>query len=144
MNSIYKRHNYWIKLAKMFGEVDFPEDAVQDCYIKLYDYENVSDAFFSTALHHMIMDNHRKKKLDLIPIIDSIDKEEVEEVEDTTDILLFIDTWHWYDKRIYLEYIKEKTSLRKFAKKYDYDYQIIYRTLKKCNLKLLQYGKKKN
>ena len=78
MNSIYKRHNYWIKLAKMFGEVDFPEDAVQDCYIKLYDYENVSDAFFSTALHHMIMDNHRKKKLDLTPIIDSIDKEEVE------------------------------------------------------------------
>ena len=144
MQSIYKRHNYWIKLAKMFGEKDFPEDAVQDCYIKLHFHDNVTDAYFSTALHHLIMDNHRKKKLDLIPIIDSIDKVEDNEVEDTTDILLFIDTWHWYDKRIYLEYIKEKTSLRKFAKKYNYNYQIIYRTLKKCNLKLKDYGNKKN
>lgn len=143
MESIYKKHKDWIKLVVSFGVTDYPEDIVQDCYIKCYDMDFINEAYFRKRLFITSMDYHKAKKKN-VEIIDDIQTTEDEIIIDVSDILDFLDTWNWFDKLFYLRYIEEKTSLRKFAIKYHYDYGMVYRTLKKCKLKLEQYGKENN
>lgn len=145
MDEIINKHNYWVSIAKSFGAGSYSEDFVQDAYIKVIGRENINIGYFYLTLFTTVMDSKRKRQIQTIEIQDDIDTiEEVEDFnEDITNILQFIDTWHWYDKRIYLEYIEEKTSFRKFAKKYNYDYQVIFRTITKCNKMLFEYGKKR-
>ena len=143
MESIYKKHKAWIKLVISFGVKDYPEDVVQDCYIKCYDMDFVNEAYFKKRLYITSMDYHNSKKNN-VEIIDNIISVQEPQKIDVSDILTFIDTWTWFEKLFYLRYIEEKTSLRKFAIKYHYDYGMVYRTLKKCKLKLEKYGKENN
>lgn len=143
MEHIFQKHNHWIKLVISFGITDFPEDLVHDCYIRVSEKQIYSEPYFIKSLKNAAMQEHRDK-INKVEIIDNIISIPDEVKIDVSDILIFIDTWTWFEKLFYLRYIEEKTSLRKFAIKYHYDYAMVYRTLKKCKLKLKKYGKENN
>lgn len=141
MQLLIQRHKEWIKLVQSFGVKDYYEDVIQDCYIKCLNLEQVNESYFKKCLYLTSMDYHKNTKNN-IEIIDDIQiSNEVDNI-DVSDVMLFIDTWNWFDKLFYLRYIEEKTSLRKFAIKYHYDYGMVFRTLKRCKLKLKEYGEK--
>lgn len=144
MKEIYKDHKKWIATVTKLGVINYAEDIVQDAYIKAYNLPGMNSRYFYRILFNMAMDQHRNKKTFAeICEIETI-AEVVEVPPDVTEILLFMDSWEWFDKLFYLRYIEEKTSLRKFAKKYNYNYSWVYRTLKKLNLKLNDYAKQNN
>ena len=140
MDEIYKKHKYWIGLAYSFGITDFPEDAVQDAYLKIYGKENINESYFYFTLHSICMNMHNKKKLETIPFYDNLDAEDIvpSSSTDITDVLFTLDNWTWDEKLFYLKYIEEELSLRKFAKKYHYNYIWVYRTLKELKERLKQ------
>ena len=140
MDEIYKKHKYWIGLAYSFGITDFPEDAVQDAYLKIYGKENINESYFYFTLHSICMNMHNKRKLETIPFYDNLDAEDIEpsSTTDITDVLFTLDNWTWDEKLFYLKYIEEELSLRKFALKYHYDYNWVYRTLKELKERLKQ------
>ena len=82
----------------------------------------------------------RKKKIDTIPFYDNLDAEDIvpSSTTDITDVLFTLDNWNWDEKLFYLKYIEEELSLRKFALKYHYDYNWVYRTLKELKERLKQ------
>ena len=140
MNNIYKKHKYWIGLAYSFGITDFPEDAVQDAYIKIYSKENINQSYFGLVLRSVCLDMKRKRKFETIPFYDNLDVEDIEPSTtiDITDVLFQLDDWTWDEKLFYLKYIEEELSLRKFAIKYHYNFQWVYRTLKELKERLKQ------
>ena len=38
LSIVFKRHKEWIKIVNSFGEYDYAEDFVQECYLVLYKY----------------------------------------------------------------------------------------------------------
>jgi len=141
MEDIYAKHKKWIATVSKLGVINYAEDIVQDAYIKAHDIPGMNSRYFYRILFNMTMDVHRTKKKHVnIKDIETV-AEIVEVNPDVTDILLFMDSWDWFDKLFYLRYVEEKTSLRKFAKKYNYNYSWVHRNLKKLTLKLNKYVK---
>ncbi len=141
MTDIYAQHQKWIATVTKLGVINYAEDVVQDAYIKAHDIPNMNSRYFYRILFNMAMDVHRQKKAHInIEDIETI-AEVIEVNPDVTDILLYMDGWDWFDKLFYLRYVEEKTSLRKFAKKYNYNYSWVHRNLKKLTLKLNKYVK---
>ena len=141
MEEIYKQHSKWVATVIKLGVINYAEDIVQDAYIKAFDLPDMNSRYFYRILFNLAMDSHRnKKKFVKIAEIETI-AEVVEITPDVSNIMLYMDTWDWFDKLFYLRYIEDKTSLRKFAKKYNYNYSWVYRTLKRLNLKLNKYAK---
>jgi len=141
MQLLIQRHKEWIKIVQSFGVKDYYEDIVQDAYIKCWKLEKVNESYFKKCLYLLSMDYHKSIKMN-VEIIDDIQTTDEVDNIDVSDVMLFIDSWNWFDKLFYLRYIEEKTSLRKFAIKYHYDYNMVFRTLKRCKLKLKEYGEK--
>ncbi len=141
MIDIYKDHNKWVATVKKLGVINYAEDIVQDAYIKAYELPGMNSRYFYRILFNMAMDSHRsKRKMVKLKDVENI-AEFIDVNPDVSDILIFMDSWDWFDKMFYLRYIEDKTSLRKFAKKYDYNYSWVFRTLKRLNLKLQKHGK---
>jgi len=141
MEKILAKHKYWIGLAYSFGITDYPEDAVQDAYIKIYGKAFITDSYFGFVLRSVCVDMIRKRKLETTPFYDNLDIEDNETpTKDITDVLFQLDKWKWDDKLFYLKYIEEELSIRKFAKKYNYDYNFVYRKLKELKERLKQFA----
>ena len=131
MDNIFRQHQKWIKIAKTFGADDFAEDLVQDAYIKALSKETVNDALFYFILRDCIADHFRKEKRIVYYI------EPTQFVNE--NIYQYIDTWHPYDRKLYLLYINEKLSMRDIAKLANISLTSIYNTIKNCNEKLLKF-----
>ncbi len=141
MVEIYKQHERWVQQVVKLGVINYAEDIVQDAYIKAHDIPNMNSRYFYRILFNMAMDSHRTKKKHIdLKDIETV-AEVTEFVPDVTDIMTFMETWDWFDRLFYMRYIEDKTSLRKFATKYDYNYSWVYRTLKRLNFKLQRYAK---
>jgi len=138
IDKIYAKHNYWIGLAIGYGITDYPEDAVQDAYIKIYDKKDINLSYFGLVLRSVCFDVKRKRKLDTIPFYNNLDTvDTVSEMPvDITERLFSLDNWAWDDKLFYLKYIEEELSMRKFANKYNYNCTFVFRKLKELKLKL--------
>lgn len=148
MNRIYDKHKHWIKVVKKFGETNYAEDIVQEAYLKLLG-RDINEAYFYFTLRSMTMDLHRKKieKVELTKDIeyllaDSKDDNLTEEM--AKPYFDFIDTWEWYDKRIYLLYVNQNVSLRKLAKETKIGLTSLYITIRNCKNKIKQWQDQKN
>jgi len=129
MNSrIFEQNEKWIKIAKTFGANDFAQDLVQDTYIKLLEKKDVNEAYFYFALRSTCLDFLRKEKR--IVLYYENDKLIDDEVYD------YIDTWHPYDRKLYLTYINNNFSMRELSNQTGISLTSIFNTIKNCNLKL--------
>jgi DNA-directed RNA polymerase specialized sigma24 family protein len=141
MNNIYAKHLHWIKQVEKFGEFAYAEDIVQEAYIKVHGKE-INEAYFYFTLRSLTMDLHRKKviKLELTDQVLNI-PENIEVVNDVSLYFDYIDTWDWYDKKMFLTYINNKMSMRQLSKELGITFSSVYNTITNCKNKLKQWQK---
>ena len=147
LKQITDRHKHWIKVVEGFGEKEYAQDIVQEAYIKVINLnKEINFAYFYFTLRSLTMDLHRKK-VDKIEITQEIEyslKEDNYQEEVTEFIkpyLDFINTWDWYDKKMYLIYITNNVSMRKMAKESGIPLMNIFQTIQRCKLKIKQWQK---
>lgn len=144
MNNIYAKHLHWIKQVKKFGELAYAEDIVQEAYVKVYG-KQINEAYFYFVLRSLTMNLHRNKviKLELNDQILNI-PENIEVVNDVSLYFDYIDTWDWYDKKMFLTYINNKMSMRQLSKELDITFSSVYNTITNCKNKLKQWQKEQS
>jgi DNA-directed RNA polymerase specialized sigma24 family protein len=147
LKEITDRHKHWIKVVEGFGEKQYAQDIVQEAYIKVINLnKEINFAYFYFTLRSLTMDLHRKK-VDKIEITQEIEyslkednyQEEVSEF--VKPYMDFINTWDWYDKKMYLIYITNNVSMRKMAKESGIPLMNIFQTIQRCKLKLKLWQK---
>jgi len=152
LDDIAKRHNEWIKMATYLG-AEFPEDAVQDVYLKLaiiqeaegdlnrFEYKEgiVNTMYIFKMLQSRIVDEHRRKKHQLFddiqfnPITDAseIEKSYAELMDSIKDI---IDGFDEYNQMLLELYFVYGLSLRDIEKKTAIPLHSIFNTIKNCKI----------
>jgi hypothetical protein len=145
MLQFYKDHNKWIQVVKNFGEEFFAEDIVMEAYIYIDKKENVNNNYFWSLLRSLTVNLQRqKKKHQIHELTDNLTifDEPYRETQYKGYILEFIDTWYWYDRKLYL-LVKSGYSMRKIARETGIGFNSIYNTIKNCEQKIKDYESNK-
>lgn len=146
MDDIYSKHKHWIKIVQGFGEKEYAEDIVQESYIRVYG-KDINFAYFYQVLRTMTYHLHHKKveKVEITKEIEYSLKEDNTGEEEIKEILKpyidFINTWDWYDKKMYMLYVTTDVSMRKMAKDSGIPLMNIFQTLKRCKERIKQWQK---
>jgi len=145
MEHIYSRHKHWVSIVKKFGEVNYAEDVVQEAYIKVYGKE-INEAYFYYTLRSLTMDLHSKKvnKVEITREIEySLREDESNDLAEelAQPFMEFIDTWHWYDKMLFMLWVNNKISMRKISRETKINFTSVYNTIKKCKQRLKEWEK---
>ena len=143
MEHIYSRHKHWVAMVKKFGEINYAEDVVQEAYIKVYG-KDINEAYFYYTLRSLTMDLHSKKvvKVEMTQDIEySLREDESNDLaeEKAQPYIEFINTWHWYDKMLFMTYVNNKISMRKLSRETGIAFMSVYYTIKKCKLRLKEW-----
>jgi len=147
---VAERHKEWINIVKSFGEVNYAEDIVQECYITLYKYADsnkiirngvVSRGYLYFTLRSLYYQYYNsKRKIDKFSIDD--DENTLQIPDDTqmdeqiafNKICLMIDNyienWRWYEKKLFTLYRDTDLSIRGIAKETNISWVSIFNTLK--------------
>ena len=156
LGKVAERHNEWISIVKSFGEYDYAEDIVQQCYLTLYKYANenkvirngvVSRGYLYFCLRSLYYQFYNSKK-NITKV--SIDNEEFTyEIPDnyTMDeqiafnkicVLIdeHIDNWRWYEKKLFQIYRDTDLSIRGIASVTNISWVSIFNTLKHAKIEL--------
>lgn len=157
LNIISKQHDKWVDIVRSFGMYNYPEDIVQNMYIKIHKwngkYDNsimyndteVNEYFIFKVLRNLFLDYHRTKKVsteitfteplksDISQYISKFEYEQrLKLIKDE------IKTWHIYEQKIYELIFLENKSMLELSKMTGIDYYSIYRTVKKIKKILIQ------
>lgn len=152
LKEISKHHNDWLNIVKTFG-CDYPEDVVQDAYLRIYKYGNVDKLIVNGCVNKLIMwtilrnvshDTNKSNRIEFISLenvwnanaeIDNLLKHEalkkIEKLIEQESL-----TWHHYDKMLFDLYRKTELSMREIAEATNIHYTSIFHTLKRCKKKL--------
>lgn len=144
MNHIYQKHKHWIKVVEKFGEKHYAEDVVQEAYIKIYG-KDINEAYFYFTLRSMTMDLHRKK-VEKVEITKEIEYSLIEEDDEFIIELAkpyqdYIETWEWYDKKLFMLWIESGVSMREIARRTNIGFMSVYNTIKNCKEKIKKWEK---
>lgn len=152
----YKDHKKWIRIIESFGEYDYAEDLVMEAYIVLYKYakpekviknEKLAEGYMFFTLRSVLYQYFNKKKKVTKVYIDDEENNLQLEVEDFileqeayNNICLLIDeeieTWHWYNKKLFKLYRDTDLSIRGIARETGISFVSIFHTLKNAKNKL--------
>jgi DNA-directed RNA polymerase specialized sigma24 family protein len=153
LKDVAKDHKEWVKLVKSFGEDLYAEDLVQECYLRLYKYckpENVitngqiNKGFMYFTLRNMYLYGVRNKgkfegfDIEAIQIKDEpsqLDKHEAY-LKILGKIENEVDSWHWYDQKLFELYRDTDLSIRDIAAETKISSSSIFNTLKNCKQKI--------
>ena len=156
-----RHHEEWVMLVRGFGEVSFAEDIVQETYIKIINSEAigkvvvnglVNRSFMYVALKNNFISYMRSKgKISKVEINDELLDEEynsfhegssierhiaIDIVED--EIQDEIQSWHWYDRDMFLHYIESGKSQRRISKDSTISLSSISNTIVNCKDRIRQ------
>jgi DNA-directed RNA polymerase specialized sigma24 family protein len=147
MDHIFSRHKHWVSMVKKFGEVNYAEDVVQEAYIKVMKLnKEINEAYFYYTLRSLTMDLHSKKVIkveitkDIEYLIKEDDSNELAE-ELAQPYLEFIETWDWYDKKLFMLWVNNRISIRKLSRETNIGFKSVYTTIKKCQKRLIEWQK---
>jgi DNA-directed RNA polymerase specialized sigma24 family protein len=145
MDHIFSRHKHWVSMVKKFGEVNYAEDVVQEAYIKVMKLnKEINEAYFYYTLRSLTMDLHSKKVIkveitkDIEYLIKEDDSNELAE-ELAQPYLEFIETWDWYDKKLFMLWVNNRISIRKLSRETNIGFKSVYTTIKKCQKRLIEW-----
>lgn len=147
---VAKDHYKWIKIVNDLGEFNFAEDIVQEAYIVLYKYTDeksivkngkASKGYMFYTLRSVLFQLYNgKNKLKRQDINDTnffnqipdIDNSEIEEGYNDFCIMLDkkVDTFNWYDKKLWKLYSQTDMSIRKIASETKISWVSIFNSLK--------------
>jgi RNA polymerase sigma factor (sigma-70 family) len=147
---IASQHQKWINIVRSFGMFNYPEDIVQNMYLKIHKWNGKYDAsimyneteineyFIFKVLRNLFLDYHKTKKVKIDstfyePSISDISKyiSKYEYKERLGIVQDEIKTWHLYDQKIYELIFLENKSMLELSKQTGIDYYSIYRSVKK-------------
>lgn len=142
-----KHHNEWIKMARSIG-TNNPSDLVQDMYIRLYDYSNiekitnngkVNKMYVWLTLRNLYYSEYKKRiNTTLIDEVKNLqDSSEKECYKIDEKIQDCIDSWGWYESKLFTIYKDDGKSMRTLAKETGISLSSINNTLKKCKRSLI-------
>lgn len=143
MLQFYKNHKKWINVVRNFGEDFLAEDIVMEAYIYIDKKENLNDSYFWSLLRSLTVNLQRQKNKHQINELNEnliIFDEQYKETQCKGYILEYIDTWYWYDKKLFL-LVKSGYSMRKIARETGIGFNSIYNTIKNCEQKIKDYEK---
>lgn len=153
LNIVSRQHKEWVKIVTSFGS-SYPEDVVQDMYIRLHKYgqkekilnENgeVNTFFIWIMLRNCFYDSNKLQKIEFLNldsqfnVIDTSDESEKTEAFNKLFELIEKETsnWHHYDKLLFDIYRKKQMSIRQIAKESNINYTSIFHTLKHCKSRI--------
>jgi len=153
LNIVAKDHKEWVKVVESFGEDFFAEDIVQEAYLRIYKYcqpENiikngqVNKGFMYFTLRNLYLlhlrSNSRLEKIPLEQVVIKDEPSEMEREEAYYKLLMKIqdevDSWHWYDQKLFEVYKDTDLSIRDIAKETTISSSSIFNTLKNCKAKI--------
>ena len=133
IEQVAKHHKEWVEVIYKLGETDYAEDIVQESYMALIKYadekklidENgkVRKGYMFFTLRSLYYQFYnKKKKVNKVSFDEQweiFDDCNLEEQEAYNDICLMIDkeleTWGWYDKKLFKLYRDTDLSMRDIA-----------------------------
>lgn len=149
-------HSHYVKIANKFAKHN-PDDAIQDAYLKVYNrFEKCPEKalemkpeqikyYMYCAIRSAAFINYSKEnKFTDLPEKE-IETEELDmDFELENELLIStledrINSWHWYDKRIFELHVKKGLSLRKIASETHISVSSIFNTIKKSKIDLKEY-----
>lgn len=156
LEKVAERHTEWVNIIKGFGEYEYAEDLVQECYITLYKYANeekiikdgvVSRGYMYFTLRSLYFQFYKNKRKIKKVCIDN--EEHTYEIPDDTQmdeqiaynkICTMIDDhiqdWRWYERRLFQLYRDSDLSIRGIAKETNISWVSIFNTLKNAKHEL--------
>jgi len=156
LEKVAERHEEWIKIVNSFGEFDFAEDLVQECYLTLYKYADeekiikngvVSRGYIYFCIRSLYFQYYNsKKKINKVYLDDEEYTQQVEYIDTMDEEVAFnnvcmlidnhIDNWRWYEKKLFLLYRDTDLSIRGIAAETGISWVSIYNTLKNAKQEL--------
>ena len=148
IEQVAKHHKEWVEVIYKLGETDYAEDIVQESYMALIKYadekklidENgkVRKGYMFFTLRSLYYQFYnKKKKINKVSFDEQwelFDDSNLEEHEAYNDICLMIDkeleTWHWYDRKLFKLYRDSDMSMRDIAKETNISLISIFHSIK--------------
>lgn len=142
------KHKDWVKMVKSFGCPDhLAEDIVQEMYLRMHKYsitpekimygEEVNTFFIYVSLRNLWVDYTKiKKRISFadLPKYESggleypTQEEEMQEL--VKGIWQEIESWHWYDEKLFTLYMKTEMSMRDLSSETKISLRSIFNTIK--------------
>lgn len=150
LKEIALKHDYWLRVAYSFGVGDYAPDIVQEMYIKANKYieagtlkEETVTTYVYCIIRSLCLDLKRlQKKRVKVELSDCILTEEQSDNELTALNVIYdkidkeIDSWRWYDAKLFKTYISNEYSQRDLSKETGIKVGSIHYTLRKAGDKL--------
>ena len=147
---VAERHNEWIKIVNSFGEYQYDEDIVQECYLTLYKYADedkiirnniVNRGYLYFTLRSLYFQYYNsKKKIDKVYLDDEEYTYQIADYSEMDEQVAYngicqlidnhIDNWRWYERKLFLLYRDSDLSIRGIAAATGISWVSIYHTLK--------------
>jgi len=151
LSIVAKHHKYFVSVVKSFGEHTYAEDIVQEMYLRLVRYTSpekiikdgeVNQGFVWFTLRNIYVDYCRQKnrivKLELKEDILAMDEPDDTKAMDELHYKIEkeIDSWHWYDARLFRLYRDSGMSMREIASATTISLTSIFHTIKVCKARI--------
>jgi DNA-directed RNA polymerase specialized sigma24 family protein len=155
LSKIAEHHKEYIEIVKNFGEKSYAEDIVQEFYLRLHKYANkekiinengeVNKIYIFYALRNTYLLYWKKKKKFVKINIDDlknigvnfeyIPRAEAENILESK-IKKEMQSWEWFDARLFKLYREEQLSMRELSKRTQISTKTIFYTIKRCKERL--------
>lgn len=138
MDIFIDNYNDWVNLAKSFVGDNYAHDIVQEAYIKIHDKKELNRSYIYLTIKHLSLDllksNNKVIKLSLEDYQDeesNIEKKQAYE-ELISKIEEEINTWRWYDAKLFNLYKDTSMSFRDLSLETGISLVSIFHTVKDC------------
>lgn len=151
---VSRKHNDWIKIVKSFGEKQFHEDIVQEMYLKVhknkdkdvwFKNDQLNTNYIYSILRNICYDLRKQRskiskvEIDLVlNFSDSDLNQEIENKELNDIINSEIESWDFYDQKLYEVYTVHEKSIRNVSKATGISNKSIFLTLKNCKERIIK------
>lgn len=151
LSKVARRHEDWVRMVISFGETQYPEDIVQEGYLKLNRYiengtlkESTINTYFYMILKSIYIDLCRVRKkygkvcLDELAELSTVDySEEIQAWEKIYNkIEAEFKEWYWYDEMLFKLYVNTKLSQRDISEGTGIGLGSVHNTLRRCGDKV--------
>lgn len=150
LGKVAERHKEWIAIVKSFGEYDYAEDLVQECYLTIYKYADeskiirngvVSRGYIYFTLRSLYYQYYNsKRKISKVSIDDDEVTLQIPDASQMDEQIAFhkictmidehIEGWRWYENRLFKLYRDSNLSIRGIAAETNISWVSIFNTLK--------------